>query len=67
MIILWKFILFCLLACLYVIGFGMAYLFAMIFNPKLLGFGKRKACESFWRAAQGYEEDLKKVSKKFIR
>jgi len=46
-----------LLTILYSVGLGATFLFALIFNRRLLGL-KAKKETSFWKEAEGYQSDL---------
>ena len=46
-----------LLFFLYIVGFGVTYLFSAVFKRDLLR-DKRTSGESFWKAAVDYEVDL---------
>lgn len=50
------------LALLYGIGLGVTFVFAGIFNRRLLGKGSRPA-DSFWKEATGYETDGKESAR----
>lgn len=56
-VIVQKILITILLFLVYLIGFGITSLFAILFNRKLFGvLSQRK--NSFWKKAEGYENDM---------
>jgi hypothetical protein len=52
----------CLLFLLYVVGFGITVLFALVFDRKLLGMKCAKT-ETFWQEARGYSADMEEATR----
>ncbi len=46
-----------MLFMLYILGFGITFIFAVIFNRRLLGL-ERVNKYTFWKDAQGYDADI---------
>lgn len=52
-----KILIFILLLCLYIVGFGVTKLFIYVFG-KAISSRKNEGCDTFWLEAQGYASDI---------